>query len=771
MSAELSPPPTDNTVGIEIDGVALRAPKGSMIIHAADKAGIAILRFCYHEKLPIAANCRMCLVDVEKAPKPMPACATPVMEGMRVFTQSKRALDSQRNVMEFLLVNHPLDCPICDQGGECELQDVAMGYGRSVSRFSERKRVQADEDMGPLIATDMTRCIHCTRCVRFSTEIAGTYELGGMGRGENLSIGTYIGKSIESELSGNLIDVCPVGALTNKPFRFRARAWELTSRDGIGYHDGMGSNLHMHVRRGEILRCVPRANEPLNESWLSDRDRYSHAGLKAEDRLVEPMLRQDGSWKSVSWETALARVAELLGGKKGAEAGWLVHPSTSQEEVGLLARITQGSAAAGVDYRLNLQDLADRPHAEPFEASLEDIQGADVVILLGCHPRHEAPILGHRVREAWKRGAKVVSLGSVDWDHNVELAASAIAPPSKFLDLVLGLARALGNGQAPAAGLAAAIEAAQQDPRIDALADAVRGAQRAVVLLGETAQRHAQSSWMRALGRYIADSLHGRLNVMWAGANAVGMARSGLVRGADARRMLGGAARSLVLYGVDPEHDFADQTEAFRAIQDAQHVVAFSAFDSAVLRKAADVLLPLALPPEYAARYVNLLDVVQGMQAAAKAPGQARPGWKVLRALGAHMGLPGFDFVEPTLPEQVTVDATPGELARRTQAAPGSLELIESTAIYGVDAVTRRAGPLQAHPLSRGPSLSLSQDDAASLGLADGDTVRVDDARGTASLPLRIDRRVPKGGAWIERGYAATAALAPMGSTVTVSKA
>jgi NADH-quinone oxidoreductase subunit G len=334
MSAQPNNPaaPPDH-VNIEIDGVAMTAPKGSMVIQAADKAGIPVPRFCYHEKLPIAANCRMCLVDVEKAPKPMPACATPVMDGMKVFTQSKRALDSQRNVMEFLLINHPLDCPVCDQGGECELQDLSMGYGRSVSRFVERKRVVPDENIGPLVATEMTRCIHCTRCVRFCTEIAGTMELGGMDRGENLSIGTYIGRAIDSELSGNIIDLCPVGALTNKPFRFRARAWELIARESIGTHDALGSNLFMHVRRGEVMRVVPRANEAINESWLADRDRYAHFGLQAPDRLRAPMVREGDSWKEVDWPQALKAAAEALGKVPAAptrkDGSWRRSPKAS----------------------------------------------------------------------------------------------------------------------------------------------------------------------------------------------------------------------------------------------------------------------------------------------------------------------------------------------------------------------------------------------------------------------------------------------------------
>jgi NADH-quinone oxidoreductase subunit G len=371
MSAQPANNAAPDLLNIEIDGKPTQIRKGAMIIEAADAIGVAIPRFCYHRKLPIAANCRMCLVDVEMGgklmPKPQPACATPVAEGMKVTTRSDKALKFQRDVMEFLLINHPLDCPICDQGGECELQDVALGYGRSVSRYTERKRTIADENLGPLVATEMTRCIQCTRCVRFTSEIAGTYELGGMSRGENLQIGTYIGKTLETELSGNIIDVCPVGALTNKPFQFQARAWELIAKPSIGYHDALGSNLWLHTRRGEVLRTVPRDNEAINECWLSDRDRYSHQGLYAADRISAPEVKRNGQWQATTWEDALKFAGEAL--KKelpGSELGILVHPATSNEEGDLLMRLARGLGSAHIDHRLRQLDFADNAVAQPF---------------------------------------------------------------------------------------------------------------------------------------------------------------------------------------------------------------------------------------------------------------------------------------------------------------------------------------------------------------------------------------------------------------------
>ena len=388
MSAQPTTPAAPDLVNIEIDGKPMQVPKNSMIIAAADKAGIAIPRFCYHEKLTIAANCRMCMVETEmggkSVPKPQPACATPVMEGMKIFTQSQRALSAQRNVMEFLLINHPLDCPICDQGGECELQDLSMGYGRSVSRFVERKRVVPDEDLGPLISTEMTRCIQCTRCVRFMTEVAGSPELGGMGRGENLEIGTYIGKSIDSELGGNIIDVCPVGALTNKVFRFKARAWELIARESIGYHDALGSNAWLHTRRGEVLRAVPRDNEAINECWLSDRDRYSHEGLYANDRATKPMIRKEGELVETTWEEAIAFVVDGLKKHAGDELGALVAPLTSSEEGWLLANIVRALGSDNIDHRLRTLDFADGAPVSTFEMPLAQIEKAKSILLVGA---------------------------------------------------------------------------------------------------------------------------------------------------------------------------------------------------------------------------------------------------------------------------------------------------------------------------------------------------------------------------------------------------
>ena len=735
MSAQpVNPNLPPDHVTVFIDGVELAAPKGSMIIQAADKAGIPIPRFCYHDKLSIAANCRMCLVEVEKMPKPAPACATPVGDGMRIITRSEKALKSQRNVMEFLLINHPLDCPICDQGGECELQDLSLGYGRSVSRFSERKRVVADEDMGPLVATDMTRCIQCTRCVRFTAEVAGTYELGGMQRGENLQIGTFDGKPLTTELSGNVIDVCPVGALTNKVFRFRARPWELVARESLGYHDAMGSNLFLHVRRGDVLRSVPRDNEAVNECWLSDRDRYSHQGLYAEDRALRPMIRvghsgEASDWREANWDEALAHAAQILKDNGADQLGMLVHPATSNEEGALLARLADALGTGNLDHRIAQRDLSDGAVAEPFAMPVADIERADAIVIVGSQLRHELPLLHARVRKAVLRGAKVHVVNPVDFDFTFDVASKRIVPPSQLAD-------ALGKVE-------------------------LTGATRAVVIVGAIAENGPHAAAIRAAARSFATSGNAALCRIPQGANALGLARNGVLPTArDAQAMLREARSAYVLYGIEPGLDFADQALAMQALGKAQ-VVAFSHFACASTRKIADVILPIGALPEVDATLTNLDGREQRAIAGGKLPGEARPGWRVLRALGGLLQAPGFDFVDMAgLRAGVAPRTVSVAKGQAPSLAGNGLELATSQAIYRTDAVVRRAAALQAHPLTVGPRIVLHPQDAQAAGLDADAVAKVATDVGTATLPVAVSNQVAQGSAWIESGYGATAPLA-----------
>ncbi|NID15102.1 NADH-quinone oxidoreductase subunit NuoG [Luteibacter yeojuensis] len=771
MSAQPVANAAPDLVNIEIDGVPVQVAKGSMIIQAADAVGIPIPRFCYHRKLPIAANCRMCLVEIEKMPKPAPACATPVGEGMKVFTRSDKALKSQRNVMEFLLINHPLDCPICDQGGECELQDVSLGYGRSVSRFNERKRTVADENLGPLIATEMTRCIQCTRCVRFTSEIAGTYELGGMSRGENLEIGTYIGKTIESELSGNIIDVCPVGALTNKPFQFQARAWELIARPSIGYHDALGSNLWMHTRRGEVLRNVPRDNETINECWLSDRDRYSHQGLYAADRVKSPMVKRNGQWSATTWDDALSVAREALKSVAGSDIGMLVHGATSNEEGELLVRLARGLGSAHIDHRLRQLDFADNAFAKPFASTVASLDKVKAALLVGSDLRQEVPLLNHRVRQAVKKGAKVYAVNPAHFNFNYPLAGESVAAPHALVNELLVLAKAAGeNGTAVPESLATALQGVETT---DAHRDAFKAlsTEGAVVILGHAAATHPEASWLRAIARFIAQASGAAFNEIPVGANALGLSSIGVLPGAgglDARAMLAQPRKGYVLYNVEPPHDFADGALALQAMHSAQTVVAFAAFAGEALKDSADVILPIGLTPEIDATLVNVEGNAQTVLAGAKAPGDARPGWKVLRALGGELGLPGFEFDDLAgLRDGLTVrnPETRQQLAQRGTGA--TLSRLATTPIYRGDAVLRRAGALNAHPLNRPAAVRINADVAGALGLAEGGNARI----GDAVLPVAIDATVPAGAVWIEAAHPETAMLPPYGAAITLSKA
>ncbi len=741
MSAQpVNPNLPPDQVTVFIDGVEMAAPKGSMIIQAADKAGIAIPRFCYHDKLAIAANCRMCLVDVEKMGKPAPACATPVMDGMQVRTRSDKALKAQRNVMEFLLINHPLDCPICDQGGECELQDLSLGYGRSVSRFSERKRVVADEDFGPLVASDMTRCIQCTRCIRFTAEIAGTYELGGMQRGENLQIGTYDGKPLTTELSGNVIDVCPVGALTNKVFRFRARPWELIARESLGYHDALGSNLFLHVRRGDVLRAVPRDNEDVNECWLSDRDRYSHQGLYAEDRATQPLLRvasngDDGDWREASWDEALAKAAQILRDNAADELGMLVHPATPNEEGVLLARLAEALGTGNLDHRIAQQDLSDGAVAEAFAMPVAAIEQADAIVIVGSQLRFELPLLHARVRKAVARGAKVHVVNPVDFDFAFEVASKQVVPPSQ-------LAGALGQVKLDGAG-------------------------RTAVIVGGVAEAGPHASGIRAAAHAFAAANNAALCRIPQGANALGLARHGVLpTSRDAQAMLRDARGAYVIYGIEPGLDFADQALAMKALGNAQ-VVAFSQFACQSTRRVADVILPIGALPEIDATLTNLDGRDQQAVAGGKLPGEARAGWRVLRALGGMLGANGFEFIDLA---GVRAGLAPRDVAVAKGAAANKgssgLEIVMSQAIYRSDAIVRRAAALQAHPLTLGARIALNPVDAG--GLANGTMVKVSTGHGTSTLPLALEPRVAPGSAWIESGYGASAPLATAGKVEVI---
>ena len=652
---------SEDSVNIEVNGVPLKARKGQMIMQATDPANIYIPRFCYHDKLSVAANCRMCLVEVEKAPKPLPACATPVMEGMKVFTKSPKAVAAQRATMEFLLINHPLDCPICDQGGECELQDLALGYGRDISRFHERKRVVKDKNLGPLVSTDMTRCIHCTRCIRFGQEIQGYPQMGTTGRGEHMEVGTYIEHSVDHELSANIIDLCPVGALNNKPFRYHARSWEMTQHAVVSPHDAFGTNLYAHVLRGKLMRMVPRENEEINETWIADRDRFGFEGMYSPDRVSEPMLRIDGVLQAVDWEVALAAAAEGLqkaaAAHGGAAVGFLGSPMATVEELYLLAQIARGLHSPNIDHRLRQLDFRAQGSDAAFPnlgLKIADVERLEGVLVIGSNLRHEMPLLAHRIRKAAVRnaGAKVAFLNPRRFDYMFPVAAYAIAET----DLAGELA-AVVRAAAAAAGkpVPAGVAAAEVNDAHRAIVSALMNGSRRAVILGTLAQRHPGYSELKALSAMLAELCAASVGCITEGANAAGAYLAGAVPhrepggapaatvGLSARAMLESALKAYVLFGgVDPASDFSVEPQA---LESAELVVAVTTHLPESLRSSVHVVLPIGCFAETSGTYVNAEGRWQSWAGAAKLPGESRPGWKVLRVLANLLNLHGVDYV------------------------------------------------------------------------------------------------------------------------------
>ncbi|HEY6453545.1 MAG TPA: NADH-quinone oxidoreductase subunit NuoG [Steroidobacteraceae bacterium] len=707
---------SEEQVNIEVDGVAIKARKNEVIMRVTDREGIYIPRFCYHDKLPIAANCRMCLVEVEKSPKPLPACATPVAEGMKIFTRSVKAIGAQRATMEFLLINHPLDCPICDQGGECELQDLALGFGRDVSRFVERKRVVKDKNLGPLVSSDMTRCIHCTRCVRFGLDIAGIQEMGATGRGEHMEIGTYVERSVDHELSGNIIDLCPVGALNSKPFRYRGRGWEMTQHPLISPHDGVGTQLYGHVLRGRLMRVVPRPCEEINETWIADRDRFSYEGLYSEDRLLRPQLRRAGAWCEVDWDEALGAAAEALRGAAATEGlGLLAHPSSTLEELYLLARLAEGLGSAHIDHRLRRRDFRDQEgdaRAPGLGLAIAGIDMLDGLLVVGADLRHEVPILAHRVRKAVLRGARIQFINPARFEYLFPVAHYLVAPGTQDVAALAAVLRAaLGDGNVPA-GVAPLLEGVTVTEQHRAMAEVLKsGAQRAI-WLGALSLRSARYGELRALARALAAATGATLGELAEGGNAAGACLAGVLPhrgpagavraapGLDAHAMLERALAGYLLLHCEPWDDAA-LPAALETLSRARAVVAVTPYASAEMKRIAHVLLPAGAFAESSGTYVNLEGRWQSQAGAARPLGAARPAWKILRVLGNQLELPAFDYQSS---EQVRdelkarVDGAPQAAPAAAQAGPRwgvpSAEPVLDPGMYRIDPVLRRSGPL-----------------------------------------------------------------------------
>jgi NADH-quinone oxidoreductase subunit G len=767
---------------LEIDGKALQVAEGSSVIDAAHQAGIYIPHFCYHKKLSIAANCRMCLVQVEKAPKPMPACATPVTKGMKVFTHSDMAVKAQKGVMEFLLINHPLDCPICDQGGECQLQDLAVGYGSSASRYQEEKRVVVNKNLGPLVSTDMTRCINCTRCVRFTQEIAGQMELGQAFRGDRAEIMPFIEKTVDSELSGNIIDLCPVGALTSKPFRFSARTWEMSRRRSVSPHDGLGSNLIVQTKHDRVLRVLPLENEDINECWLSDKDRFSYEGLNCVDRLARPMIKQGGVWKEVEWNQALDYVAHALRDVAKdhgpAAVGAIVSPHGTLEEVYLAGKLMRGLGSDNVDFRLRQVDFSGKRAGTPWLGmKIAELNKLDRVLVVGSFLRKEQPLIAQRLRQAVKRGAQVSVIHVADDDLLMNLTGKLIAAPSQLPDRLAQVVKAAAELKGVACELTISVSAEARQ-----IAESLASGKNVAVLLGNFAQQHERAAALNALAQQLAGHLGCRFGLLGEAANSVGgyVARAlPASDGMNAAQMLAEPRKAYLVVGAEPELDCADGAQASAALKQGESVIVLSPFKSVAALDYADAILPVSPFTETSGTFVNMEGRVQSFQAVNRPLGETRPGWKVLRVLGNLLKLEGFEFESSETvrdealagkPEFVGgLDNSLSDVAVSLAAGSG-LERVADVPIYFADPLVRRAPSLQKTRDAAVPTARMNAATLARLGVAAGSQVKVSRGGTPIVLVAQLDAGLADDCVRVAAGHASTAGLGPLSGNLTVEK-
>jgi NADH-quinone oxidoreductase subunit G len=770
-------------VEIELDGKTVEVPQGSMVMHAANKLGTYVPHFCYHKKLSIAANCRMCLVEVEKAPKPLPACATPVTQGMKVFTHSAKAVEAQRSVMEFLLINHPLDCPICDQGGECQLQDLAVGYGKSNSRYDEEKRVVFHKNVGPLISMqEMSRCIHCTRCVRFGQEVAGVMELGMINRGEHSEITTFVGQTVDSELSGNMIDICPVGALTSKPFRYAARTWELGRKRSVSPHDSLGANTTVQTKDNKVMRVVALENEAINECWISDRDRFSYEGLNSVDRVTTPMVKQGGQWLETDWQSALDYVTHSLktiAAETGPESiAALAHPISSVEELHLLQKMVRGLGSHQVETRLRQTDVKAAASAPWLGMPIAKLSELDRVLIIGSFLRKDQPIIAARIRTASKRGLQVMRIdaGGDDWlIPNTPITAAPSAWLNSLSEVVLAVAKAK-SAAAPVGIANVPISLTAQK-----IADSLMSGSTKAVLIGSAAIAHPHASDLHVLAQFIAEQTGATLGFLPVGGNAVGAALVN-ANGAGVESILSGDRKAVLLMNIEPDADLPNPAQARTALAKANTVIALSAYKSADLLEVADVILPISTFTETVGTFVNAEGSAQTIQPSVKPLGDSRPAWKVLRALGSLLNLDGFLF---NLPEEVLGEAldesyctrlsnkaTSNAITHVSTTPTSGLERIADVNIYAGDPIVRRSSALQlTRDAKRGNQAGLNQKLFTELGLKEGDAVRVSQGGQSVDMPALLEVNLAPGAVRISAGTMASAKLGPMNGPITVGKA
>lgn len=778
---------------IEIDGKPLEVENGKMIIEAADAAGIPIPRFCYHKKLSVAANCRMCLVQIDGSKKPVPACATPVANGMKVQTKSEEAVRSQQAVMEFLLINHPLDCPICDQGGECELQDVSMGYGQDLSDYDESKRAVSNDDLGVLISTEMTRCIQCTRCVRFGDEIAGVRELGATNRGEKMQIGTYVQHSMSSEVSANIIDLCPVGALTSKPYRFTARAWEMTQHDSVAPHDCLGSNVYLHVRRNRLMRVVPKENESINETWLSDRDRFSYLGLNSDSRATEPMIKKDGQWHPVDWPTALkyaadgmAKVIKHHGPEQFAA---FASPSSTTEEFYLLQKLMREMGVHNLDHRLHQADFRDQqgmPLMPTNSVPYAEIEQQESLLLLGCNIHREAPLAGIRVRKAFRKGAKIGAINLIDYDYHFDVAAKSIVSPQEIPMQLAKLVLAIVEDTTmlePA--IQRLLVGLKSDKTSTTLARLLK-AKKSLIITGAIVENHPDASLIRALLHVLAAHCGIPTLQLTTGANAAGGWLAGMIphrtvagkmvskAGQDVQSALQAKLKGYFLLGVEPGYDFANPFNARQSMLAAEFVVLVTAHYHESMLDYADVILPYAPYAETSGTYINIDNQWQSVQGAITPPGEARPAWKIIRVLGNLLGCRNFDYAssEDVLNELKMLVSSAATLkyepiyAESLPFSKDKLVRVGEWPLYRSDAIVRNSQALQQSMAAEAASIRVHPKTASRLKLKEYATVSQGDIEIT--LPLIRDDRVALDVVWVDNAMPETVDLGSSFAAITI---
>ncbi|MCC2624860.1 MAG: NADH-quinone oxidoreductase subunit [Burkholderiales bacterium] len=755
-------------VEFELDGKKVSAPAGSNILEVALKEGKYIPHFCYHKKMSIAANCRMCLVEVEKAPKPLPACATPITEGMKVQTCSKLAVEAQKGVMEFLLINHPLDCPVCDQGGECQLQDLAVGYGRSSTRFEEEKRAVTNKDLGSLVSTEMTRCIHCSRCVRFTDEIAGFQELGMSYRNNHVEVMPFIGKTVDSEISGNIIDVCPVGALLSKPFKNKYRNWELSRRKSIAPHDGLGSNIVVQTDKyHKVARVLPLENEELNECWLSDRDRFSYEGLYHEERNTTPMIKQDGKWINTSWETAIQYAAKSINGVRqdhGSEAiGVLASNISTVEELYLLQKLMRCIDVNNIDSRLFQSDFS-LDHKISGTLSLggkvTDLASSKSILLIGSVIREEQPLIASKIRTAVKKGTELNVINVLKDELLCDVKNQLMVDPREMVYTLAQVAKAAGVNLSDL-DLSAVEVSAEATSIAQGLA---KGG--GYIVLGNVAKSLPDYSKIVLLAQELARVVQAKFGQFAGLANEVGADLVGFVpykkefnhkiekHGLNAMQMLKNPRRAYVLLNTELECDAYNPAQALTALKQADTVVVMSPFINEEMKNYADVILPITPFTETAGSYVNMEGRWQTFNGVTRPLGDSKPGWKVLRVLANNLNLAGFDYnnIEEVRAElKPLAEDKPVEIhlaADKYTVNKPKLDHLVRFGIQGIyygDSIVRRASSLQQTAYAKLPDLVLSPTLAAKLNVKANDKLKLEQGEAVKELMLpTYEKQLPE---------------------------